>query len=336
MREDAAKRATGAARAGAALTAAVAAVALWLGAPPAGACACGLAIDASVSEESGLVIERPGGESIVLSLDLSTDPGGRAAIVLPVPGVPTVAAVMHGDPLAYLAVATAPERAPGSGGDEAVAAAPAVDVIGRENVGGYDVARLGAGDALALNAWLDRNGYALPPGAEPILADYVAEGWRFVAIRLAPEASGRLKPLEVSFATDEQVYPMRLEQLGTVPLDLTLYTLADGPRAVAGMRTAWEGGVGELSPPPPPGLRALFDQGDYVTRMEALDVQPTAFADDLAIEPAPGGLAAQPAPVAAQEPLEAGGISTGSLVAIVLAGLAFALGIALLTRTDSG
>ena len=63
-------------------------------------------------------------------------------------------------------------------------------MIGRENVGGYDVARLGAGDGAALQEWLDRNGYPLPEGAEPILSDYANEGWRFVAIRLAPKADG--------------------------------------------------------------------------------------------------------------------------------------------------
>ena len=67
--------------------------ALWLAAPPAGACACGIAIEASVIEESALVIEGPGSERIILSLDLTSDGGRRAAVVLPVPGVPAVEAV---------------------------------------------------------------------------------------------------------------------------------------------------------------------------------------------------------------------------------------------------
>ena len=79
-------------------------------------------------------------------------------------------------------------------------------------IGGYDVTRLRADDAGALDDWLDENGYTLPDGAEPILADYVDEDWRFVAIRLAAGAAGALKPLRVAFDTDAPVYPMQLAQ----------------------------------------------------------------------------------------------------------------------------
>ena len=166
------------------------------GAGPAQACGCGIALESSVSDERALVVDNPGHERIVLSLDLAGDPGGRPAVVLPVPGVPEVEAIEHGDPLAYLDTATT-EVEPGAvgGGAPDESAASPVDVIGRETVGGYDVARLASGEAGALDAWLRRNGYALPDGAEPILADYVDRGWRFVAIRLA---AGRGGPAEAA------------------------------------------------------------------------------------------------------------------------------------------
>ena len=87
------------------VAAAFAAISAFAGAP-AGACACGIAIEATVSEESGLVVEGDGSERIVLSLDLASDGAERAAVVLPVPGKPTVAAIEHGDPIAYLEQAT--------------------------------------------------------------------------------------------------------------------------------------------------------------------------------------------------------------------------------------
>ncbi|HXV52736.1 MAG TPA: hypothetical protein VD765_05865, partial [Solirubrobacterales bacterium] len=59
-------RRTGLWGAGAALAAATA---LAFASAPAGACACGIAIDPTVTGESALVVERPGGEQIVLSLD---------------------------------------------------------------------------------------------------------------------------------------------------------------------------------------------------------------------------------------------------------------------------
>ena len=73
-------------------------VALTLAPRPAQACGCGIAIDATVSQERGLVIEAPGRERIVLSLDLTSDGTERAAVVLPVPARPTVEAVARRRP----------------------------------------------------------------------------------------------------------------------------------------------------------------------------------------------------------------------------------------------
>jgi hypothetical protein len=311
------------------LTAGVAALALWGAAAPAGACACGVAIEATVTEERALVIEQPpSGERIVLSLDLASDSQqGRAAVVLPVPSEPTVAAIERGDPLAYLDRVTAPEVAAGQapGGGETAGAPPPVDVIGRDEVGGYDVSRLNASDPEALGAWLDANGYSLPPGAEPILADYVDQGWAFVAIRLAPGSSGRLKPLDVSFETDRPVYPMRLEQLASDPVSLTLYALANGERAVPGLQTIWSGAVDELSPPPPPELADLFAQGTQVTRMEADAADPAGFVSDLVIEPVD---TASPAPPAEND----AGLSALAIAAICVAGAGVAAALYLVVR----
>jgi hypothetical protein len=179
---------------------------------PAGACACGIA---------------------------------RAAVVLPVPSDPEVQAIAQGDPLAYLDAATAPEPEPSSGDEGAVGSGAALDVLGRDTVGGYDVARLAAEDPRELQRWLDRNGYELPAGAEPILAE---------------------------------------------PLTLTVYSLADGPRAIDGLQTRWSGSVSELEPAPPPELAQLFAQGDYVTRMQVDAADPASFDEDLAVDDAASGV----------------------------------------------
>jgi hypothetical protein len=266
----------------------------------AGACACGIALDATVERERALVIERPGREEIVASFDLSSDGGGRAAVVLPVPGDPVIGAIERGDPLAYLDAATTIARAPAGGGD--VGAAPptgAVDVIGRETVGGYDVARLRADDPRALDEWLGENGYSLPEGAERILSGYVEEGWRYVAIRLAPGSDGRLKPLRISFPAEQIVYPMRLTQLGSDPVNLTLYVLADGRRSVERLHVRYDGPVSELDPPVPAELRGLLAAAPYLTRLEATAVEPGMFTEDLEILDGDDGHPAWPVLVAA-------------------------------------
>jgi hypothetical protein len=265
-----------------------AAASLWSATQPANACGCGVAIEAEVNEESALVVDKPGSEQIILSLDLKSQGDERAAVVLPVPGVPEVAAIEKGDPLAYLDQATQPPPSvdsSGGGDGETAAAAPPVEVIGREEIGGYDVTRLASNDREALDTWLDRNGYEVPDGAEPIFASYIRQGWKFVAIRLAPNSDGRLKPLRVSFRTDIPVYPMKLSQLSKRPINLTLYTLADAQRQVEGLDTVYHAPVTALNPAPPPELADLFSEGSYLTRMQVTNAPPDTFDTDLVIEP---------------------------------------------------
>lgn len=259
------------------------------------------------------MIQNRHSQSIVLSLDLAADDReARPAVVVPVPALPRVSAVEDGDPLAYLeqATTTTPSSQSSGGGE---AASGGVEVIGRERIAGYDVARLGSADATALRAWLDKHGYELPAAAEPILSDYADEDWRFVAIRLAPGSEGTLKPLKISFDSEETVYPMRLSQLATEPVSLTLFVLARAERRVKGFDRTWSGKVSELRPPPPPQLRDLLSADDHLTRIEAQGVDPGRFTRDLVIE-------ALPAPPGASGPDE-GGLSTLGFVLIAAGGL---------------
>jgi hypothetical protein len=273
----------------------VLACAVALAAVPAWACGCGVALDATVTRERALVVDRPGREEIVLSLDLRSDGPGRSAVVLPVPSDPEVEPIERGDPLQYLDLATAPPALPSGGGEGATAGARGVDVIGRDVIGGYDVSRLRADDPEALDAWLDENGYTLPEGAEPILRDYVDDGWRYVAIQLAPSASGSLKPLRVSFAADDPVYPMKLTQLATEPVAITLYTLADGRRSADGLTEAYAGPVSKLHPPPPAELEELFAEGSYVTKLTANGTPPSQFTEDFELHGGASGPGGDPA-----------------------------------------
>jgi hypothetical protein len=89
----------------------------------------------------------------------------------------------------------------------------------------------GGGPGGALLTWLNENGYAFPERGEPILDQYIAEGWYFMATRVRPGEGVNLdvdvQPLWLSFPTDRPVYPMRLTSLVTTPIDVLIYVLAD-------------------------------------------------------------------------------------------------------------
>jgi hypothetical protein len=266
-------------------------------AAPAGA--CGMPLEASVPAEQALLSYADGREEMTMKVVLDTT-GPNAALVTPVPGVPDKPTVVEGDVFGYLDEVTAPPRAKGGGGDDgATSAAPAggaVDVIGRDVVGDYDIARIASDDPKALATWLDDNGYTPPDGAQPIIDAYVSEGWKFVAIKLRKGArqEGPIKPIRVAFPSRKLVYPMRLDVLEGHQMDLDVYVLADHQVRVDSdqLATQYAGKVSELSKPPPAAVRSLF-RAPYLTRLHSV-VNPTTLKGDFvfvraAISGAPGG-----------------------------------------------
>ncbi|MCG8347230.1 MAG: DUF2330 domain-containing protein [Chloroflexales bacterium] len=262
--------------------------------PPA-VSACGLPFQASIAAEQALIVYAEGRQQIVTAVQLA-DITGQAAIVFPVPSAPEVDQPPGGEELfAYLDEATRPiERVVSrvvwdSGATEGAAPTSAVDVLGREIIGGYDVARLAANDTQALDRWLDANGYELPAGASAILDAYVAEGWKFVAIKLADQtvATGALAPLRMSFATDTIVYPIRLGALSAQPLAVDLYVLSRGRITIDRLETTYAGPVDQLDPAPPAALASLLSGAPYLTRLRAFALDPSSLTTDFVARSAP-------------------------------------------------
>jgi hypothetical protein len=258
---------------------------------PAGACACGVALDARVTAERALLALEGGRERMVLSLDLApTAADARPAVVLPVPATPTVGVVRadQADVFRRLERATAPLPSPddeedGDGVGAPGARAGGVTVLSRETVGGYDVTRLRAGDAGELRAWLTRNGYATPRAAAPILRDYVRREWAFVAVRLARAGSTdvrALRPLAVSFRSPRLVYPLRLSSVATRPVSVELYVAGEHRVTAKGFDTYHAGWVSALRPALPAPVRELVG-GRYLTRLGMVGADPATITRDV-------------------------------------------------------
>ncbi len=115
--------------------------------------------------------------------------------------------------------------------DEAVSLrSNGVNVEQEAQIGHYDVSVLDATTPDALNSWLEENGFQhVPEEGRAIVADYVDEGWRFVAAKLSRSGGGygRPHPIEVTFPSDAPIYPMRLTALSGSELYLELMVIAD-------------------------------------------------------------------------------------------------------------
>lgn len=274
----------------------VAAMVALVAARPADACACGIAYASTVGTERALLSLQDGRQEIVLGLDLAAPSGARSssgprrpAVVLPVPATPTVTALDDAQAGIFrdLEAATRPlvTRDAGGDGDGATAGAPTggVSVLSREQIGGYDVTRLRAGDAGDLRSWLNRGGYETPAKAEPILEDYVSRDWAFVAIRLADPVAGEarpLTPLRVSFASERLVYPLRLSSVSERPVDVQLYVTGDHRVLATNFNTFYAGSVAGLRPEVPAAARGLL-RGRYLTKLGIASDDPARITSDV-------------------------------------------------------
>jgi hypothetical protein len=172
----------------------------------------------------------------------------------------------------------------------------AVDVLGRQRIGPFDVTRLAANDPTALAAWLADKGFPHPDGLDANLAPYIADHWEIVAIQLAPAQAGQsltggLQPLRLSFASDQLVYPMRLSRSATTPQTVDLYVLADhrmDPESVpvAGQKPSLEfaGHVerADLSP----ALAGYVGDGAFLTQWNDYIYQPELIDGDYVFQSA--------------------------------------------------
>ncbi|WP_043192627.1 DUF2330 domain-containing protein [Streptomyces sp. NRRL F-2664] len=222
---------------------------------PAYACGCGAMIPdggsrIGVDRETSVVRWDGRTEQIVMRFTVGGN-AQRAAWIMPVPGRATVE-LGDGRMFDELRQLTRPERRtrthfwPREGdwpfshttgdaaGAPATGAVPPVGVVGREQLGDFDVARLTATDPDALKNWLESNGFSLPDRLATEVKPYVDQHWEYVAVRLAPRDGGagkvlrgNLDPLKIRFDSDRLVYPMRLSRMARTPQSLGLYVLAD-------------------------------------------------------------------------------------------------------------
>lgn len=138
-------------------------------------------------------------------------------------------------------------------------AAP-VDVLATGTLGPFEFAQLAATDPAALSTWLGDNGFRMPQGMAESLRPYVEQRWEYVAVRLTPTAAdaqdqaatqgrrqalgGQLDPLQLTFASDRLVYPMRLSQRAANAQTLNLFVFA--PHRVEEVADIGGGGETEL------------------------------------------------------------------------------------------
>jgi len=87
-----------------------------------------------------------------------------------------------------------------------------------QTVGAFEVTTLQGGTVDAVMQWLGDNGYQQDPAAEPILAEYIADGHVLVAFRLIPNADvADIHPVVLRYEGDEPCVPIKLTAIAAAP-----------------------------------------------------------------------------------------------------------------------
>ncbi|MFS8071227.1 MAG: DUF2330 domain-containing protein, partial [Byssovorax sp.] len=113
---------------------------------------------------------------------------------------------------------------------------PAVVVTHSATVGPYETVTLSSSTPGALGQWLDMHGYAIPADVKPILDDYAAQGFDFIAARLTPgQGVAQIKPLRVVTKGALTTFPMRMLAAGAkTNVALSLFVVTEGRSSIKG------------------------------------------------------------------------------------------------------
>jgi hypothetical protein len=105
-----------------------------------------------------------------------------------------------------------------------------VQVLAQANVGPYATVQLHATDSSALDSWLVANGFNIPAAVQPILDEYVKEGFDFLAMKLLPNQGVQaMRPVRVTMPGASLSLPLRMASVGTGAITgITIWVVADG------------------------------------------------------------------------------------------------------------
>ncbi|MBL9136031.1 MAG: DUF2330 domain-containing protein [Verrucomicrobiales bacterium] len=128
--------------------------------------------------------------------------------------------------LVFLSAMLLPALGKAKAGGQGPSVGSTVRLLGSVRAGVMDLATITAERPEDLIDWLHQRGFATPDAMTPVVRDYLAKGWVFVAAKVvAPEPNtlAALHPVAFTFPARSPVYPMRLTGIGGAPLTCDLY-----------------------------------------------------------------------------------------------------------------
>jgi len=129
---------------------------------------------------------------------------------------------------------------------------PPVEVVHHGSVGPYETVTLRSEESEEVTTWLSNHGFAIDSQMAPVLADYVSEGFDFIALRLLPAVGvQQMRPVRVVQPGAVTTLPLRMVAAGTgAEVAMTLFVIGEGrwdiqsfPSAISPRGLTWDFGV---------------------------------------------------------------------------------------------
>jgi len=116
-------------------------------------------------------------------------------------------------------------ESPSAGGEQ-----DPVEVVHHGNVGPYETVTLATDTPGALNQWLEDHGYNVDASSQPIIDQYVAEDFDFIALRLQPgKGVQQMTPVRIVSEGSNVALPLRMVAIGTgAQTPIILYVIGEG------------------------------------------------------------------------------------------------------------
>ncbi len=218
--------------------------------------------------------------TIVVEIDFTGSPE-NFAWVLPVADTPTLDVVPR-SALRLLDAATTPQLIPPSiwrnwdedsptGDDDDVTTGDDDDVVVEElpQVGPFEATVVSSDDPQALIDWLNDNDYLITESMEPMVAGYVAQGMKFLGLKLAPgESVQSISPIQATYPGTAPSIPLTLTGVSAEPEMSFLVFIAGADRYAPANWSDLEVPTELLQADPRTGANNYFPLVSYLSDLE--------------------------------------------------------------------
>jgi hypothetical protein len=154
----------------------------------------------------------------------------------------------------------------------------------RKQVGIYDTVVMSGWNSENFVWWMQKEGFAIPDAAQPLIQEYMDKSWVFVAIKInGTDFEGELEPVKFVFNSTKPIYPLKISSINQGPSDIRIFVLAGGPASEEGFAIYPSGIVTalEVNNSYPLMSQLLLDRDYYyLTRLERT-MSPEEMTDDL-------------------------------------------------------